>query len=225
MPRPHPRYEPPPRFLPHRRLILQGDLETALDRLGPAGAKHHLAQGAAAIVLHDGRQFVQRVGGEIIAVAMRDLRHLGRHRRVDLGIAMAQTIDRRPARPVDILLAIGIPQIAAHPAHHTRQGVGGLQVQRQFGTGHGGPLCRHHGAATNRRQATPPLPEPAAPHSVAQNTGGFHARSCPVCPAAVASPRLGRTDSGAQPYHRRDGLSQRRADHPRRGLYRPARRA
>ena len=72
-----------------------------------------MLKAAAAIARHDLGQLFQSIGREIVAIAMRDARQLVGDGGIDLFIAVADAVDRRPARSVDILLALGIMDIAA----------------------------------------------------------------------------------------------------------------
>ena len=92
---------------------MQGDLQAAFHGLGPAGDKNHFGQGAATIGPDDRSQVFEGRSGKVVAVAMRDVGHLGHDGGVDLGIGMAEAIDGGATGAVDILLAAGIPKIAA----------------------------------------------------------------------------------------------------------------
>src|SRR5690349_24067860 len=94
-------------------MILQRELEAAFDRFRAAGDEHHMLEAAAAFLGDDCSQFFQGIGGEVVAIAMRDARQLVGNRGIDLFIAVADAIDGGAARSVYILLAIGVMDVAA----------------------------------------------------------------------------------------------------------------
>src|SRR4030095_14957076 len=97
----------------------------------------HVLEVAAALLRNDLGQLLQRVGGEIVAIAMGDARKLIGDRGIDLFVAVANAIDGRPARSVDIALALRVMDIAA-------LGPFGLwQVGRRRGDALGKWLLRH----------------------------------------------------------------------------------
>ena len=122
-----PRDEAAAGFLANGGLVLQGDLQAAFDGFGAAGDIDHFAEDAAAVCPDDRGQFFKCGSGEIVAVAVGDVGKLGGDGGVDLGVCMAEAIDGGATGAVDILLAGGVPQVAAFGMGDAGQLGGGFQ--------------------------------------------------------------------------------------------------
>ena len=119
------------------RVILQRELHAALDRLRPASHIDHVVQRAAAAAADDLGQLLQRVGGEIIAIAMRDAVELTLDRLVHFLVRMADAIDSGAARAVDVALAVYVMDIGTLGPGDLRKVTRGMDMLGSVG-GHVG---------------------------------------------------------------------------------------
>jgi len=130
MPAPFARNEPAAGHFAPRRMILQRQLQAAFHRLRSARHINHMLQRPAANAADDLGQFFQRIGGEIITVAMGNAVQLRFDGLIHFRIRMPDAINRRPPRAIDILLAIHIVEIASLGPDDLGQGTGGMDVGR-----------------------------------------------------------------------------------------------
>ena len=148
------------REIPLRVMVLQRDLQAAFHRFGPAADEDHLGHRAARAVADDLGQLLQRVGGEVVAIAMRDAVQLVADRAVHLGVRVPDAIDRRSARSVDILLATGVPEIGPLRPRHLGQRVCRRNGVVPGGSGHVGSPAGETGVTAARRPPRVPRPAP-----------------------------------------------------------------
>src|ERR1700686_727702 len=114
------RYEPPARPLPAGRMILQRNFE---GRLYGFGAARHIYDAGKSIAAESFDQFAERVLGiarEAIQIGMRDLVELPLDRFIDFGMAVAQTVNCRAARRIDIAFACRIIDVNTFAARYPR---------------------------------------------------------------------------------------------------------
>ena len=89
---------------------MQRHLQCRFNRLRAACGEDHSSVAGAAAVGHNFGQFLQWVAGKIVSIAVRYPVELLFDRFVHLGMRVAQTIDRRPTRAVDVVLAAGVKE-------------------------------------------------------------------------------------------------------------------
>ena len=131
MPAPFARNETAARHLAPGRMILQRQLQAAFHGLRTARDIHHVLQRAAANTADDLRQFLQGIGGEVVAIAMGNPVELRLDGVIHFRVGMPDAINGGSARAVDILLAVDVVKIAALGPDNLGQSTGGMNIGRK----------------------------------------------------------------------------------------------
>ena len=117
-------------------MVLPSELQRRLVRLRPAADEVGVGEAAGVAVGDDVGQFLGGGVGEQAGVDVGDAVELRRDGRCDLGVAVAEAGDRRPARAVEDVASLGVAHPHAAPAHGG-DGVGvQCPVQQSAHAGH-----------------------------------------------------------------------------------------